>query len=358
MEQKAGYEPTLILLSYFFLVVIGIIEVWSSSRYFAYRNFNDPNLFLRKEIFYAAVSLSAALFFSIFNHKILKKLSFHLVVLSLFLLLLLHIGFGIEVRGATRWLKLGIQFEPSQFAQLVVLIYIADFISRKEEFKDSARGVMPVSFVVGLFFILIALEPDVGTAFLVLLTFAIVIYVAGYSAKYILSLLFPSLFVLGMIIYTYPEKLSRLMNFFVNNKINYQVEQSLIALGSGGFFGHGIGDGNYKSLFVPDSYNDFILAGIGEDFGFFGICVVILLLMLIFYSIFSISKKSNDTFSKILSFGIGVTLVVQVLINLFSVLNLIPPKGITMPFLSYGGTSLVMQGVMIGIVLNIYRNKG
>ncbi len=357
MKTHRKYDITFLVLPYFLLLVIGIIEVWSSSRYFAYIHFGNSNFFLNREILFAALSLFAAFFMSILNYRFIKSATPYLIFISLVFMLLLHLGFGVKIRGATRWINLGVRFEPSQFAELSILIYIAYFISKKEQYKDIMKGIIPIATVVGVFFLLIALEPDVGTAFLIFLTFLIVIYVAGYNTKNIALLLFPSLIVLGLVIYTHPEKLQRIVGFFGDKKINFQVHQALIAIGSGGFFGHGIGSGNYKNLFIPDSYNDFIMAGIGEDLGFFGILTIIVLIASIIFSIFSISKKSNSLFGKNLAFGIGVLLSIQSIINLFSVFNLMPPKGITMPFLSYGGTSLIIQGMMIGITISICRGS-
>ena len=147
------------------------------------------------------------------------------------------------------------------------------------------------------------------------------------------------------------------MDFFSGQNVSLQVKRALTAIGSGGMFGHGIGAGNYKNLFIPDAYNDFIMAGVGEDFGFFGILIIVFLLISIIFSIFYISSKSRDNFGKVLSFGIGVLLSIQSLMNLFSVFRLMPPKGITMPFLSYGGTSMIIQGIMIGIVISICRGS-
>ncbi len=343
------------VIPYFLLLVIGLVEVWSSSRYFAYVHFHDANFFLKKDLVYILMALTATFILSSINYKFLKRVVPYLIFISLGFLVLIYFGFGVSIRGAMRWVRLGIQFEPSQLAQFSLLIYIADFISRKEVYMDQTRGIAPVSFVVGVFFLLIALEPDVGTAFLLLMTFLTIMYIAGYSVKKISQLLFPSLIVLGMIIYTHPGRLKRIINFFFENRINYQVEQSLIAIGSGGLFGHGVALGNYKNIFIPDSYNDFIVAGIGEDFGFLGILVVVMLFLSIVYTIFSLSLKCKDTFGKMLTFGIGVSFSYQALINLYSVFSLMPPKGITMPFLSYGGTSLIIQGALLGIVINIYK---
>ncbi len=356
MTQRHSFRPSFIVIPFFLLLGIGIVEVWSSSYYFAYRKFGDPNFFLKREILFVLVSIVSAFIFSLLDYRILKKLSVPIVLLSIFLLLMLHIN-GVNIRGAVRWLRVGrFLFEPSGFAKLALLIYLADFISRKHKYRsDMARGIFPIALITGVIFLLIALEPDVGTALLVGLTFLGTIYVFDYKPKHILLLVFPIILVSALIVYAYPEKLQRVINFFITDKVNYQIEHALIALGSGGILGAGPAKGVYKSLFVPDSYNDFIMAGIGEDFGLLGVFLVIFLLLSILMFIFAVSKRCRDSFGKALSFGIGLMLSLEALMNLFSVYHLMPPKGITMPFLSYGGTSLLIQGAMIGVVLSIYR---
>ncbi|WP_025209284.1 FtsW/RodA/SpoVE family cell cycle protein [Hippea sp. KM1] len=356
MKKSPWFRPSFIILPYFLLLAIGIVEVWSSSYYFAFKRFSDPNFFLKRQAVFASLSIAVAWFFSVLNYRFLKKISLILVVFALFLLVFLHID-GVNVRGATRWLKIGrFMFEPSGFAQLALLIYIADFISRKQQFKDDiTRGVMPVAAVVGIFFLLIAVEPDVGSAALLILVFLIMIYVFGYKPKHIVMLVMPAAVVAAAVIYTNPNKVQRVINFFITGKVNYQVEHALVALGSGGLLGAGPAKGIYKSLFVPDSYNDFIMAGIGEDFGFLGVLAVIVLLSFLLLFVFEVSVRCKDTFGKALSFGVGVLLSLEAIINLFSVYHIMPPKGITMPLLSYGGTSLLVDGALIGMVLSVYR---
>ncbi len=358
MKQLQKYDITFLVLPYFLLLIIGIVEVWSSSRYFSFVHNGNANYIFNKELIFATLSLLSAFIFSLMDYRWLKSATPVLVIFSFLLMLLLYTGLGTSIRGATRWINLGwFKFEPSQVVELVLIIYMAYFISKKKYFKDSIDGIMPLAIVIGVFFLLIALEPDVGTAFLIFMTFLTVVYISGYSVKNIILLLFPSLIVLALIIYAHPEKLQRIVNFFITDTLNMQVKRSLIAIGSGGLFGHGIGAGIYKNLFIPDSYNDFILSGIGEDFGFFGILTVTILLVSLIFSIFKISSKSNDHFGKLLTLGIAIMFSIQSIMNLFSALNLMPPKGITMPFLSYGGTSLVIQGAMAGIAISVCRRS-
>ena len=357
MKARHQNEAALVIFSYFSLLIIGLLEVSASSYYFAYEHFNDGNFIFRHDLRYVILSLVTALAFYYIDYNSLKKISKALMILAIILLLMLFVGPGVYIRGATRWLRLGFQFEPSEFAKLALLIYMADFISRKVDYvKDYAKGFLPPATIVGIMFLFIASEPDVGTAFLILAVAFIMLYIANYKPAHILTLIFPSVLVLGLVVYIHPEKLSRVAHFLSGHGTSYQVQHGMIALGSGGLFGQGLGGGLCKMLFLPDSYNDFILAGIGEDLGFAGLFVTIVLLFMLVYLIFSLSLQCNDTFAKMLLAGIGIMLSLQMLINMGSVFNLIPPKGISMPFLSYGGTSLFVEGAMIGIVLNIARS--
>ncbi len=357
MKTRRQNEAALVIFSYFSLLIIGLLEVLTSSRYFAYEHFNDGSFIFRHDLAYVILSLSISLLFYYINYNFLKKISKELIVISIILLLMLFLGFGVYIRGATRWLRFGFQFEPSEFTKLALLIYMADFISRKTDYiKDYVRGFLPPAVITGIIFLLIVSEPDVGTAFLILAAAFTMLYIADYKPAHILTLIFPSVLVLGLVIYSHPEKLSRIAHFLSDRGASYQVQHGMIALGSGGLFGKGLGSGLCKMLFLPDSYNDFILAGIGEDLGFAGLFVTVALLFMLVYLIFSLSLQCSDKFGRMLLMGIGTLLSFQMLINMGSVFNLIPPKGISMPFLSYGGTSLIVEGAMIGIVLNIARS--
>ncbi|WP_035589196.1 FtsW/RodA/SpoVE family cell cycle protein [Hippea jasoniae] len=359
MKKPLLYNPAFIVLPYFLLMSIGALEVWSSSYYFAYRFHHNPNFFFFWQLKYVVVSLVVAVFFSFLNYRFLDKLTVLLVVFSLFLLVLLHFK-GVNIRGATRWLNIaGHRFEPSFVAEFSLLVYMAHFISKRiNRGEELSESLYPFALVVGIFFVLIVTEPDVGSAVLVALVFMGVIYVYGFRFKSIILLGLPIAVIVALIIYSHPEKLQRIINFFITKKVNYQIHQALVALGSGGVFGQGVAKGVYKTIFVPDSYNDFILAGIGEDFGFVGVAFVLLLLLSIIWFGFEVSKRCRDLFGSVLALGITLFISIEALMNIFSVLHLIPPKGITLPFVSYGGTSLIVHGAYVGILLSIYSRCG
>ncbi len=359
-KGRPSFEPQILVASYVILLCVGLLEVWSASRYFSYVQHANENFIFVKDLVIVLVSLFVAFVFYLVDYRILKKIAIPVVVFSIVLLVLLYTGLGADIRGSVRWIKIGsVFFEPSEFAKLALIVYLADFISRKKEYAhDFYKGLVPAAMVMGVIFLLIAKESDIGTAFLVLMTFLIVIYVFDYRFVHIMSLLLPSGVVLALILYRNPGKLERVKYFLYKHSLPFQVKQSLIALGSGGLFGAGIGRGMFKSLYLPDAYNDFIIASIGEDLGFVGLMLVLALLVAVVFSIFSVARRCEDTFGKVLAFGIGVMFALQMIINAGTAVYIIPPKGITMPFLSYGGTAMVVNSVMIGIVLNIARHVG
>ncbi len=203
--------------------------------------------------------------------------------------------------------------------------------------------------------LLIISQPDIGGAFLFFVVVFCVLYIFGLKPSYIAisiiigGVLFFSIFLI------HPERLQRLTSFVHNSSLPYQVHQGFIALAGGGLFGRGIGNGSFKSLFLPDAYNDFIIASIGEDLGFIGVFLVIILLFLLIYSIFSIANKLDDYYEKAFAFGVGFLLSIQILINLFSVFHIIPTKGTVLPLVSYGGSSLVVNAMFIGSILSLSR---
>jgi cell division protein FtsW len=201
--------------------------------------------------------------------------------------------------------------------------------------------------------LLVVIEPDLGFALLLMVCVITVMYVAGARIIHIVWGFFPMLMGILVIILVYPSKFHRLIQFFQHTTI-FQVQQSLIALGSGGLFGKWAqGGGHYKNLFLPDAYNDFILSGVGEDFGFLGIFVVSLAIFCLIFSIFRIAWRVKDDFARYLCLGIGISLAYQSMMNMGAAVSLLPSKGITLPFVSYGGSSLLINFIILGILLSI-----
>ncbi|HEX13448.1 MAG: hypothetical protein C0173_04330 [Desulfurella sp.] len=356
MTKHRAFEPTIIIFCTFILVFIGLVETWSASNYFFFQHFGKPNFLLERYLIYIVVSFFVGLFFYKINPQKLRQLIPLFLSSAIVFLIALHLGFGVNIRGAVRWFNFGFfSFEPTEFARFAFILYLADFIDRKYESLNDLNVISPLFLVFGIIALLIISQPDIGGAFLFCLVVLLVLYIFGLRTSYIGIILALGVIVFSLVFLVHPERLQRLSSFIHNNHLPYQVHQGFIALAGGGLFGRGIGNGSFKSLFLPDAYNDFIIASIGEDLGFLGVLLVIILLFLLIYSIFSIANKLNNYYEKAFVFGTGFLFSIQILINLFSVFHLIPTKGTVLPFVSYGGSSLVVNAMFIGVVLGLSR---
>ncbi len=356
MTKHRAFEPVVIIFCAILLTFIGLVEVWSASNYFFFQHFNNPNFLLKRDLIYIVVSIFVAYFFYRLNIEKLRQTIPFLISLSIVFLIMLHLGFGENIRGAQRWINFGLfSFEPTEFARFAFLLYLADFIDRKYEHLNKLDVILPFFLLFSFVALLIISQPDIGGAFLFGTVVFLVLYAFGLRMKYIIIILILGTILFSFTFLAHPERLQRVLSFVGNHSLPYQVHQGFVALAGGGFFGRGIGSGSFKSLFLPDAYNDFIIASIGEDLGFLGVSLVILLLFMFVYSIFSIANKVDNYFEKAFILGVAFVFSVQILINLSSVFHLIPTKGTVLPLVSYGGSSLVVNAMFIGTTLSIAK---
>lgn len=356
MTKHRAFEPIVIVFSVLILVFIGLVETWSASNYFFFQHFNNPNFLLKRDLIYIVVSFFVAYFFYRLNPQKLRQLIPLFLSLAIIFLIALHLGFGVNIRGAVRWVNFGIfSFEPTEFARFAFILYLADFIDRKYEHLNDLNVFIPLFLVFSFIALLIISQPDIGGAFLFAIVVLCVLYIFGFRLSYIGFIAILGIILFSVVFLAHPERLQRLTSFLYHHNLPYQVHQGFVALAGGGFFGRGIGSGSFKSLFLPDAYNDFIIASIGEDLGFLGISLVIILFFLLIYSIFSIANKLNNFYEKAFVFSAGFLFSLQILINLFSVFHLIPTKGTVLPFVSYGGSSLVVNAMFIGATLGMSK---
>lgn len=356
MTKHHAFEPIAIVFCVFILVFIGLIETWSASNYFFFQHFNKPNFLLERDIIYIIVSFLVGYFFYRLNPQKLRQLIPLLLSLAIVFLIALHLGFGVNIRGAVRWINFGIfSFEPTEFARFAFILYLADFIDRKYEQLNKLNVFLPLFAVFAVITLLIISQPDIGGAFLFAVVVLCVLYIFGLRFSYVGFILILGAVLFSATFLVHQERLDRVISFLHSHNLPYQVHQGFVALAGGGLFGRGIGNGSFKSLFLPDAYNDFIIASIGEDLGFFGVSLVIILLFLLVYSIFSIATKLDDYYEKAFVFATGLVFSIQILINLFSVFHIIPTKGTVLPFVSYGGSSLVVNAMFIGATLSMSR---
>ncbi|MCB4792572.1 MAG: putative lipid II flippase FtsW [Elusimicrobia bacterium] len=360
MKDKASYnfDYSLFIIT-LILVILGILMVFSSSVIMADIRWKAPYLFVIKQAVWAALGLIGMMLFSNFNYHYLQKYVKILMFITLAVLVAVLI-IGTVKGGAKRWLRFGfIGFQPSELAKLVVVVALADYLDRKKSRIKDWRGLWPAFFMIGLFCIPIAMEPDLGTPVLMVIVSMNLLLVAGARFWHILvtGLAFIPFGVIEVL--RKPYRIERMKSFFSSwydiNSGSYQLSQSILALGSGGFFGKGLGQGQLKMMYLPEPHTDFIFPIIGEELGYAGALFVIALFILFAWRGLVIARNSKDLFGGFLAVGITFMVVFQVAINLGVSCGLLPTKGLSLPFVSFGGSSLMINLISVGILLNISK---
>lgn len=364
MRKKKACDFTL-MISVLLLVFIGIIMVFSSSWPDGLYKMNNGYHYLKKQLLAAILGLMAMFFLMNFNYRNFYKLSKIIFALSVISGLLIVTPLGKVVNGAKRWVDLGvITFMPSDVIKIGSIIFFAAFLSRnKDNIKDLKKGFIPSMAFIGLMCGLIMIQKDLGTTATLAMTLIVMFFIAGSSLKH-LSIVGIAGFALGLFFMFQPfstnryryKRFTTFLNPFADKTgAGWQVVQSLYALGSGGLFGLGLGKSRQKFFYIPEPYNDFIFAIIGEELGFIGCATVILLYTLLIWRGIKIALNAQDFFGCLLAVGITSMITIQSLIHIAVVTSSMPTTGIPLPFISFGGTSLIIYMAMAGILLNISR---
>ncbi len=359
--MKQSFDK-IILVDVIFLLAAGIVMVYAASAYTAMVRFHDPFYFLKKEIVFFFAGVGAMFVTANLNYVYLRWIIIPLLALSLFLMVLVLIpGFGVEVGGARRWLRFaGFSFQPSELTKIALIIYIAHSLMRKQEkLSDFVYGFVPYVVILGVFFILLLLQPDLGTAISLAAGILLMLFMAGTRLRYLFSLLLLSIPLLYVLVMSEEYRRQRLLAFIDPWKdasgSGFQIIQSFLAMGSGGLTGVGLGEGRQEFLFLPEPHTDFIFAVIGEQLGFIGALLVVAAFALFFYRGMLISMRSVEPFGRYLALGLTGMISLQALINFGVVVGLLPTKGLPLPMVSYGGSSMMMTLISVGILLNISK---
>ncbi|MCR1898020.1 stage V sporulation protein E [Irregularibacter muris] len=359
---KKNPADFIIIFSVVLLTSLGIIMVFSASQYSAGIRFNDDFYFLKGQLRWAVLGFIVMGVASKFPYKKLRKFSKIILLICIILLIVVLIpGLGRNVKGATRWIGIGpFTLQPSEVVKLGMIIFMADSLSKKrEEIRTFSKGILPYLALALLVCGLIFVEPDLSTSVVVAGIIFAMMFVAGANLKHIVGLGSLSIPVLGVLIATASYRLKRFTSFLNPWEDiagdGYQVVQSLLALGSGGLFGQGLGNGKQKLLYIPEAQNDFILAHIGEELGLIGTVTILFLFMLLIWRGIRIALHAPDMFASLFACGIVFMIGFQVLINVAVVTSFMPVTGMPLPFISAGGSSLVFLLGGIGVLLNISR---
>lgn len=345
------------------LCAFGILMIFSSSYYAGTKVQNNSFYYFLKQLRSLGVGLMFLTLSVNINYKIYARFSAILMILALILVAGVFIpGMGITLNGATRWMRYPFAFQPSEFAKIALIVYLADYLCRKQDkIQQFSKTVLPVIILLSFLMLLIIKQPNMSTAILIAVIGFSMLFLSGASVIQLFGLSFSGLIATLILIFESDYRWRR-VSAFVNPWLDkegsgYNIIQSLIAVSYGGFGGVGFGNSIQKYSYLPMQYTDFIYAIICEELGFIGGVVMIGLFGILIYRGMKIAHSARDLFGYLLASGIVVMIASQVVVNIGVVLNVIPSTGLTLPFISYGGSSLIMNLFSIGILLNISKYK-
>ena len=338
--------------------------IYSASSIWSKYKFDDEFRFLKMQLFFFIIGLILMIFISKIDYNKYKINSNKILFICfLFLILVLIPGIGTIRNGSRSWFGIGgLGVQPSEFMKLGIIIFTSKYLSNNsKEIRNIVKGVFPILFITLLAFGLIMLQPDLGTGAIIIVSVIGLLFISGVDMKFFVKMGIIGLLGLSGLIIAAPYRVKRIISF-INPWTDplgsgFQSIQSLYAIGPGGLLGMGLFNSVQKHFYLPEPQTDFIFSIISEELGILGILIVSILFLTIFYRCIKISMNCNDLFGKYLSFGITFQLAFQTILNLSVVVGLVPITGVTLPFLSYGGSSLIITMISMGIILNISRNN-
>ena len=345
------------------LLSAGVVMVYSASAIVATDRFHDPYFFLKKQVFWALLGAGCMWMAIRLDYRRLERFVVPLLIFAGVLLVLVLVSpLGQAINGTRRWIRLGpVSFQPAELAKLALVLYLAAFLAKKgEEIADLRRGLLPPLGIAGLLAALVLAQPDLGNCLtLITLTFTL-LFLAGGRARHLGFILAAALPPLVIAIWAAPYRLPRIVGFIVPwsdpRGNGSQTIQSWLALGNGGLVGQGIGASRQKLFYLPESHTDFIFAIFGEELGFVGAIAIIALFVVLIWRGLRIGLRAPDPFGGYLALGITVLIATQVVMNLGVVTGLLPTKGLPLPFLSFGGSALLVTMLSTGVLLNISQH--
>ncbi|MFH1782694.1 MAG: putative lipid II flippase FtsW [Candidatus Omnitrophota bacterium] len=355
-------DASILLIVTMLLICLGIVMVYSASSCNAYEDSYDSAFYLKRHLINFSVGLVLFLLVYRVNYLRIKNYTKWLLAFSVISLLVVFLpGIGHEAGGARRWIKIGpIGFQPSELSCLCLILYLADLLERKELFiKNILYGFMPPLVISGSIVFLVLLQPDLGTAVTLLTVSVLMMFAAGANMMYFLPFIGLVLPAFYFLIFKVPYRLRRIIGYLDpwNDAQNagFQIIQSFLALGSGGLLGVGLGCSRQKLFYLPQAHTDFIFSIIGEELGLVATLSVVFLFCIFIWQGIKISATTKDMFGKLVAFGLTVNIGLRAIINIAVSTGAIPTKGLPLPFISYGGTALIMNMVSVALILSIAK---
>ena len=359
MAKPMAYDLG-ILFPVLLLVGMGIVMVYSASSALALEKFGSDYFFLKRQALFSLAGILVLVGFSYIPFRLYRVLTYPVLLACILMLLaVIFTKWGVSAGGSARWLQIGpLRFQPAELARMALIVYLAYSMSKKgERLREFKVGFLPHVLVLLMFLLLLKAQPDFGSMVVFAALTWILLFVGGCRITHLLGviLLLAPMFYLFMMQAEYRVK--RLMSFWKPwehaSDAGYQIVHSFMAFGTGGITGAGIGKGYQKLFYLPEPHTDFIFSVIGEELGLIGVMAVIVLYGILLMRGIRIARHAEDTFGAYLAMGITVAIGLQVCINMGVTLGLLPTKGLTLPFLSYGGTSLLINMAAVGIMINI-----
>lgn len=362
MNEKTNKIDIWIFLAVIALLLFSLLAVYSASSYYFYETKKDTEFLLWNHMFKVILGIGMVFLFMKLDYNIYKKISKFLIWFAIFLLLYVLL-FAAAKKNVYRWIEIGpISFQPSDFAKYALIIHVSYLLMKKKEYTHLLyRGYLPVLFYVVIITALVALQPNLSTSLIIFGSSMLLLFVSPVKLKHmIITVLFMIPFIIAFVI-SNEYMLNRLSDYseYTSGKgAEKQLAQAIVGLGNGGIIGVGAGNSFQKEYFLPEAYGDFIFAIVGEEYGFVGATVLILIFVMLIVRGYKVAKDVNDVFGKYIAFGITTIIALYSFVNISVATGIIPTTGVPIPFVSYGGTALVINCIGIGILLNISSRSG
>ncbi len=359
MKKLEGYDLVILMMAVA-LTCFGVVMVYSASSIMAAKKFHDGIYFLKRQGMYALLGFAAMAFAMRLDYHTWRQVAVPALLVCLALLLLVFIpGIGGTAKGASRWIRLpGFNFQPSELAKVALIIYMAYSLDKKQEkLKVFSTGFLPYMVILAILLGILLKQHDMGAALTMGAVAIIMLFAAGTRPRYILGMVVLAIPFVCYLIINEAYRMRRITAFLNPWKdpmdSGFQIIQSWLAFGTGGVFGQGLGEGKQKLFYLPEAHTDFILSVVGEELGFIGVMVIAAMFFLLVHRSIRVALNAEDPFGRFLAFGIAVLIGIEAFVNIGVVTGLLPTKGLALPFISYGGSSLIITLFAVGVLLNV-----